>query len=399
MLHESSLYIEQFGKLRDNYRIAFVYGNRSEDSSLDQTTARLIQELQVRGHEISLIRTKIKSKELFSLGNVFEQTLVKESSLVSRALKMGAPAMATLTNLWSIRRPDIVFVCADGSLGWSAIKSARKLKIPSISDIRTHFISNNELNRNAGGKLFRGAVMAYLRKFHNSTQCTLVHSHEAKRQLSGLGFTNIEVVPTSVDTELFNPHKRSGILRKSWSADESTQVLIYFSEGKKDQYLTETVRFFKNNLSHLNSVKLIIISTSQNKLFDKKINNLFVLPRLDYIELSECLASTDLMLSPGSSDVNRVEIIEALASGIPVLFQTTNSNHLLLEDNVNSFVVQSDKFTDFTRALMDLIQNPTLIRSAGLNARQSALNYEWNYLIDRVEHIFATVTHNNSTVH
>ena len=264
MLHESTLHIEQFGKLRDNYRIAFVYGNRSEDFSLDQTTARLIQELQVRGHEISLIRTKLKSKELFSLGNVFEQTLVKESSLVSRALKMGAPAMATLTNLWSIRRPDIVFICADGSLGWSAIKSARKLKIPSISDIRTHFISNNKLNHNPGGKLFRGAVMAYLRKFHNSTQCTLVHSLELKRQLSALGFTNLEVVPTSVDTDLFNPRKRSGILRKSWSADESTKVLIYFSEGKKDEYLTETVRFFKHNLSHLNSVKLIIISANQN---------------------------------------------------------------------------------------------------------------------------------------
>jgi len=395
MLHESTLHIEQFGKLRDNYRIAFVYGNRSEDFSLDQTTARLIQELQVRGHEISLIRTKLKSKELFSLGNVFEQTLVKESSLVSRALKMGAPAMATLTNLWSIRRPDIVFICADGSLGWSAIKSARKLKIPSISDIRTHFISNNKLNHNPGGKLFRGAVMAYLRKFHNSTQCTLVHSLELKRQLSALGFTNLEVVPTSVDTDLFNPRKRSGILRKSWSADESTKVLIYFSDGKKDEYLTETVRFFKHNLSHLNSVKLIIISANQNKLFDKKINNLFILPQLDYTELSECLASTDLMLSPGTFDVNRVEIIEAMACGIPVLFQTTNSNHLLLENNVNSFLVQSDNFTDFTRVLIDLIQNPALLKSAGLNARQSALNFEWNYLLDRIESIFKSVTHNN----
>ena len=395
MLHESTLHIEQFGKLRDNYRIAFVYGNRSEDFSLDQTTARLIQELQVRGHEISLIRTKLKSKELFSLGNVFEQTLVKESSLVSRALKMGAPAMATLTNLWSIRRPDIVFICADGSLGWSAIKSARKLKIPSISDIRTHFISNNKLNHNPGGKLFRGAVMAYLRKFHNSTQCTLVHSLELKRQLSALGFTNLEVVPTSVDTDLFNPRKRSGILRKSWSADESTKVLIYFSEGKKDEYLTETVRFFKHNLSHLNSVKLIIISANQNKLFDKKINNLFILPQLDYTELSECLASTDLLLSPGTFDVNRVEIIEAMACGIPVLFQTTNTNHLLLENNVNSFLVQSDNFTDFTRVLIDLIQNPALLKSAGLNARQSALNFEWNYLLDRIESIFKSVTHNN----
>jgi len=395
MLHESTLHIEQFGKLRDNYRIAFVYGNRSEDFSLDQTTARLIQELQLRGHEISLIRTKLKSKELFSLGNVFEQTLVKESSLVSRALKMGAPAMATLTNLWSIRRPDIVFICADGSLGWSAIKSARKLKIPSISDIRTHFISNNKLNHNPGGKLFRGAVMAYLRKFHNSTQCTLVHSLELKRQLSALGFTNLEVVPTSVDTDLFNPRKRSGILRKSWSADESTKVLIYFSDGKKDEYLTETVRFFKHNLSHLNSVKLIIISANQNKLFDKKINNLFILPQLDYTELSECLASTDLMLSPGTFDVNKVEIIEAMACGIPVLFQTTNSNHLLLENNVNSFLVQSDKFTDFTRVLIDLIQNPALLKSAGLNARQSALNFEWNYLLDRIESIFKSVTHNN----
>ncbi len=398
MSDESPLHIEHFGKLRESLRIAFVYDNHTEDSSLDQSTARLIQELQARGHEISLIRTKTKAKVMFAIGNVFEQTLVKKSNLVSRALKMGSPAMAELTHLWSIRRPDIVFVSADGALGWSAIKSARKLKIPSVSDIRSKFTSTNQLDKKAGAKLFRGAVMAYLRKFHNSTQRTLIHSNEIKRHLSGLGFDNLEVVPSSVDTELFNPRKRSETLRKSWGANETTSVLVYFSQGKKDKNLKWIVRFLNQSKFELHSLKLVIITTTKDKTEDKNIEHLFRVSQLDNSELSEYLASADLMLAPGNFDSSSVEIVESLASGIPVLCQTTISNNKLLIHNVNSIIVQSEKEDDYLRTLNDILKKREYIKHMGFNARQSAMNYEWNYLIDKIESIFSSVTSRNLPV-
>jgi len=395
MSYESPLHIEHFGKLRESLRIAFVYDNHTEDSSLDQSTARLIQELQARGHEISLIRTKTKAKKMFAIGNVFEQTLVKKSNLVSRALKMGSPAMTELTQLWSIRRPDIVFISADGALGWSAIKSARKLKIPSVSDIRSKFTSTNPLNHKTGAKLFRGAVMAYLRKFHNSTQRTLIHSNELKRQLSSLGFENLEVVPSSVDTELFNPRKRSELLRRSWGADASTTVLVYFSQGKKDNNLKWLIRYLNKFNTAIYSLKLVIISTTKDNTDHKYVENLFRVSQLENSELSEYLASADLMLAPGNFDISSVEIVESLASGIPIICQTTILNNKLLINAVNSVVVHSEKEEDFLITLSDVMKKPELIKHMGFNARQSAMDYEWNYLIDRIESIFSSVTTRN----
>jgi len=393
MSDESPLLIEHLGQLSEALRIVFVYDNNNLDSNgLDRSTALLVQGLQRRGHEISLIRTKSNVKDNLIFDEDFDDGLIKKSSLVSRSLKLGWPTTTELTNLWLIRRPDLVFVSAEGSLGWSAIKSARKLKIPSVTDIRGKF-KTHKLTHKPVSKLLRGAVMAYLRKFHNSSQRTLVQSNELKRQLSELGFENLEVVPYGVDTELFTPAKRSDALRASWGCDSSTRVLLYFSQGKKDKHLKWLTQLVLKTKSIRIPLKLVVISSSLDKDPRRvRSDSIYVVPALKNSDLCEYLASSDLMLAPSNFESASQEIIESMASGLPILWQSKADRNKVLINDVNCFMVESDNESDYLKRLLNIVERAELLKSIGSNARQSAMSYEWNFLVENLESIFRAVS-------
>jgi len=394
MSDESPLLIEHLGQLSETLRIVFVYDNNNlESNGLDRSTALVVQGLQRRGHEISLIRTKSKIKDNLNFDEDFDDRLIKKSNLVSRSLKLGWPTTTELTNLWLIRRPDLVYVSAEGSLGWSAIKSARKLKIPSVTDIRSKFKSTSKLNQKPVSKLLRGAVMAYLRKFHNSSQRTLVQSNELKRQLTDLGFEHLEVLPYGVDTEMFNPIKRSDALRSSWGCTPSTTVLLYFSQGKKDKHLKWLTQFILKSRSFRTPLKLVVIPSGLDKdSIRVKSDFIHVASSLKSSELSEYLASSDLMIAPSSFESASQEIIESMASGLPILWQSKADRNKVLIDEVNCFMVESDNESEYIHRLLSITEKPELLKTIGSNARQSAMSYEWNFLVENIESIFKSVS-------
>ena len=77
MSDESPLLIEHLGQLSEALRIVFVYDNNNLDSNgLDRSTALLVQGLQRRGHEISLIRTKSNVKDNLIFDEDFDDGLI-----------------------------------------------------------------------------------------------------------------------------------------------------------------------------------------------------------------------------------------------------------------------------------------------------------------------------------
>jgi len=91
------------------------------------------------------------------------------------------------------------------------------------SDFRTNFQS---YSKHYGVGWLRKPIVAYLRKFHNATACTMVPTKELQRTLSENGFVNLKVVSRGVDTSLFNLTKRDNHLRSTWGANEQTKVMI-----------------------------------------------------------------------------------------------------------------------------------------------------------------------------
>src|SRR5262245_2676469 len=189
------------------------------------TAARFVAELRRLGHQIQLVRPRQHDSDVVQGETRCEQHLVRGLAIPRYPdLKLGLPAKRPLERLWSFRRPDAVHVVTEGPLGWSALQAAAKLKLPVVSDFRTNF---HAYSTHYGVGWLKKPILAYLRKFHNATLCTLVPTDALRTDLAAAGFKRLKVIGRGVDTRSFDPAFRDHELRASWGAVPSDPVVLY----------------------------------------------------------------------------------------------------------------------------------------------------------------------------
>ncbi len=139
-------------------------------------------------------------------------------------LRFGLPAGRRLRERWRALRPDIVHVATEGPLGSSAVSLARAMRIPVTSGFHTNF---HAYVRHYGLPWLRGPMFAWLRRFHNRTGRTFAPTQELCAELSRRGFRHVTILSRGVDTDDFDPARRSPELRTEWGADADTPVVIH----------------------------------------------------------------------------------------------------------------------------------------------------------------------------
>lgn len=102
------------------------------------TLAHLVRGLMARGHFVSAVRPR-QPKDDCPDGSCEPQvTLVRGLPLPGyKGLRFGLPSGRLLQASWLRQRPDVVYVATEGPLGWSAVRTARRLGIPVVSGFHT----------------------------------------------------------------------------------------------------------------------------------------------------------------------------------------------------------------------------------------------------------------------
>ena len=54
-------------------------------------------------------------------------------------LRFGLPCYKMLLQRWQEERPDVIYLATEGPAGFSALRAARKLEIPTVSGFHTNF--------------------------------------------------------------------------------------------------------------------------------------------------------------------------------------------------------------------------------------------------------------------
>jgi hypothetical protein len=182
-----------------------------EVNGVAMTLGQLVDGLGARGHAVSLIRPRQHARDGRSAR--WERvdvstTLVPAMPLPGYAgLQMGVPAGATLRDEWRRRRPDAVYVATEGPLGYSAVRTARRLGIRVLGGFHTNF---HGYLRHYHAAWLQHVALGYLRHVHNLMDGTIVATADLRRRLQGLGFTNLQVLGRGVDTQRFRPERRCG---------------------------------------------------------------------------------------------------------------------------------------------------------------------------------------------
>lgn len=382
---ESSIVLEEYPAVRPSMRIAVVTETwPPEVNGVAVTLAKLVQNLSQRNHDVQLIRPR-QSKTDSSLGDAGLEEVLMRGMPIPRypQLKLGLPSKKTLVKTWTLRRPDVVHIATEGPLGWSALQAAKVLKLPVTSDFRTNFQS---YSKHYGIGWLRKPIVAYLRKFHNATACTMVPTNELKQSLSENGFLNLKVVARGVDTQLFNQYKRDLNLRNSWGADDDTKVLISVGRMAPEKNLDQVLNAFEALSWMKDRVKLVMVGDGPlREQFQQRFPDIIFPGMLAQKDLAVYYASSDLFVFPSQTETFGNVTLEALASGIPVLAFDCAAARDWVESGVNGWLVPEIQPERFALQAVEIFKSSGVLEQVTRNTRQHQVHLDWNQIAEQVE--------------
>lgn len=397
-----TILVNDFLPARRSLRVAVVTETYPpEVNGVAATIARVVNGLRQRGHQLQLVRPR---QDGASAAAAAVQTASPLDEVLLRGLpiprypqlKMGLPARHALQRLWTAQRPDVVHLVTEGPLGWSALQAAVKLRLPVVSDFRTNF---HAYSAHYGVGWLRTPVMAYLRKFHNRTACTMVPTAALQGELSAAGFERLRVVARGVNTQLFDPAHRSEALRASWGAAPETLVALCVGRLAPEKNLgtvlaaAEAMAATLGSAAHGASPRLRLVLVGDGperaRLQQRRPDAVFAgLRRGD--DLAAHYASADVFLFPSTTETFGNVVPEAMASGLAVLAYDHAAAGQLIRDGDNGLLVRLDDTAAFCNAAQRLAATPLRWRALGLQARATAAPLGWGHIVEAIEAEYAT---------
>ena len=385
----ADIVVDDYPAQRRSLRIAVVTETYPpEVNGVARTIASVVEGLRAHNHDLQLIRPGQKKGERAIDGESFHEVLMRGLPIPRYPqLRMGLTSKRTLVKLWSTQRPDIVHIATEGPMGWSALQAAAHLKIPLCSDFRTNF---HAYSKHYGVGWLHKPIMAYLRKFHNLTQCTMTPDEGLRRQLSDYGFRNVVVVSRGVDTSLFHPLRRSAALREQWGVAPDELVVLHVGRMAAEKNLGTLVEAYEALRQAQPRARLVLVGDGPaRKEIQQRLPEAIFAGMRHGEDLAAHYASADLLLFPSLTETFGNVTPEAMASGLPVLAFDYAAAAQLVRPQHSGMLAPFGNMAAFQRMAVDLARDPEGLRVMGQNARLTAETLGWERIIDQIERLYA----------
>jgi len=247
----------------------------------------------------------------------------------------GSPNYRLLLRTGAVRRalerfrPDII-ECQDAYvLPWAAISHRRRhpetaLVAAYMTDFPTVYVERpfgRLIGRTIAGAMAK-ICYAYCGLLYRRFDAVFaVSENGGAAKLRSLGIDPVEVVPLGVEVGEFGPSRRDARLRRRLGLADHQPLLIYVGRldgEKKPDVVVEAFRRLPPEIG----ARLALIGEGPLKSEIAALNDeRIIMPGYmkDRAELSRWLASADLYVSGMADETFGVSIIEAQASGLPVV--------------------------------------------------------------------------------
>jgi glycosyltransferase involved in cell wall biosynthesis len=378
---------------RPQLRIAMVTETYPpEINGVAMTVGRLVEGLQLRNHQIQLIRPRQHAGDLPQPTATLSEHLQRGVALPRyQGLKMGLPAKAALTRLWTLQRPDVVQIATEGPLGWSALGAAKTLRLPVASDFHTNFHSYSS---HYGLGLLRRAIVAYLRKFHNKADVTLVPTAGIRRELLGYGYANLEVIGRGVDTRLFHPGRREDALRARWGAGPAETVALYVGRLAAEKNLALVFDAYDAMRAAHPATRLVLVGDGPERTIweTRRPDAVFCGTQVGEA-LAAHYASADVFLFPSLTETWGNVTIEAMASGLAVVAYDCAAAEEVIRHGENGVKAPPGEEATFVAAAASLAADADARRRLGRSATARAAQLSWDAIVTSFERVLLRLAH------
>lgn len=344
------------------------------------TVERTVRHLRERGHALCLIRPRQPGEPPRSDND--EHRSAGCAIPMYPDLRMGLALPALIARRLRAANAELVHVATPGPLGWAAVSAARGLGLAITSDFRTHF---QRYAAYYGLGPIEPLARGYLRRLHNRSHCTFVPTREVAVELQRAGFERLHLSGRGVDAGRFTPAARSEALRRAWRAD-AAPVLLCVGRLAAEKNVALALQAFEALRAQQPAARMVVVGDGpQRARLQARFPDVHFAGVQRGAALATHYASADLFLFPSLTDTFGNVVLEALASGLPVIAFDTGAAAEHVVDGRSGRLVQPGDAAAFVAAALAFAQQPMTMQAARAPARATALALDWAGVLARFE--------------
>ncbi|WP_345238937.1 glycosyltransferase family 1 protein [Pontibacillus salipaludis] len=269
--------------------------------------------------------------------------------------------------------PDIVHVVNPALVGVSGVKYAKELNLPLLASYHTHVPKYLDYYKLYA---FKPLLWWHFKRLHNQADLNLCTSQAVKDELDEEGFHNVHVWKRGVAVDRYSPEHYSQEMRSRLTGGEPHKKLLVFVGRLAAE---KEIHKLKPLLEQRDDVRLAIVGDGPaREQVEKTFEDTTAIFTgfLHGDELNQAFASADAFIFPSVTETLGLVILEAMASGLPVIAAKSGPTMEQVEDGRTGLLFENEDTQSLIEAV-EKIEDAELMQTLRENARAEAEKFSW----------------------
>lgn len=285
-------------------------------------------------------------------------------------------------------RPDVVHVTGPSHSGMLGAIVAYELKVPLVASWHTNLHEFAALRvdsklsglgprwAQAAANFAERETLRWTLRFYRFAKLLFAPNPELVEMLRLAANRPTYLMKRGIDVQLFSPDRRTR------TGDEFVIGFVGRLSPEKGVRMLADVERRLLEYGITNCRFLVVGDGSERPWLMKTLQHADLPGVLSGAALAEAYANMDVFMFPSQTDTFGNVVLEAMASGVPVIVSGSGGPKFLVQPGKNGYVAHG--FEEFVDALMDLRTHPALRVHMSHGARASAMRNSWSVVFEQV---------------
>jgi glycosyltransferase involved in cell wall biosynthesis len=246
--------------------------------------------------------------------------------------------------------------------------------------------------------LSRGYERFILKPVLKKADAVIVLTEDMKKDVGAFCDRDVSVIPNGVDLEKFNNLSKKD-LRAKLQIGPDEKVITFIGRlhpVKGVLYLIKAMNLVKDKEP---KAKLLLIGDGEDRDALKETANKLNLERfVTFLQqipaqnIPEYTVASDVFVLPSLSEGFPLTVLEAMASGLPIVTTRVRGLPEIVTEGENGFLVEPKNPQQLAEKILLILKNDELRLKMSLNNREKAKQYRWESVVDKLEKIYFEIT-------
>ncbi|MEY2572660.1 MAG: hypothetical protein QOJ87_873 [Verrucomicrobiota bacterium] len=229
-------------------------------------------------------------------------------------------------------------------------------------------------------RFLESLAWSYMHWLYGQVDTVFVNSEHYRKCWIDRGFApeKLKILPRGLDTDLFNPTRRDLKFWPGSGANGKEVRLLYVGRISREKDLDVLAAAYKKIRKAGHPVKLYLVGDGPYaEALAATLPDAVFLGYLTGEKLAKAYASADAFVFPSTTDTFGNVVLEAQASGLPVIVSDIGGPKELVDDGRTGFVTKAHDPEDFARAIERISGDASLRARMGEEARRQVIDRSW----------------------